>query len=300
LKANLRKLDNPIENSFHIRKDKRAYFDDNWHFHEMLELVVILKGSGKRFVGDSIESFSKGDVILVGEKLPHVWRSNSKNKDTSEFKCSSIIIQFPKKFLGSIFLELTESSKLNILFKKAEMGISFQNETRKKIIRKSKKLLKLKGMDRLLLFLDILNIASNSTGDKLLASPLFKEVVFKSDLKINKVFEYVMDNFSSPITLDNVSSIACMNKTAFCRYFKQRTKKTFSSFLNEIRIGYACKLIRDEKYSISEAAYLSGYNSPSHFNKQFNLIKKISPSEFNKSSRQVTNQLGSEDMKQSD
>jgi len=287
MKANFRKLEKPIENAFHIRKDIRTHFDDNWHFHEMLELVVILKGKGKRFIGDSIETFSKGDVILVGEKLPHVWRSIPNTQEPLKLKCSSIIIQFSSDFLGEKFLNLTESDDLKKLFKKAEMGISFQNTSREKLIRKINKLLSLKGMERLVAFLDILNTASKLTDYKLLASPLFKETVYKSDVKINKVFEFVMDNFSNPITLDAVATIASMNKTAFCRYFKHRTKKTFSSFLNEIRIGYACKLIREEKYTITEAAYLSGYNSPSHFNKQFRLIKKISPSEYNQNSKDI-------------
>jgi len=285
MKANFRKLETPIEQAFHIRKDLRTHFDDKWHFHEMLELVVILKGSGKRFIGDSIETFSKGDVILVGGKLPHVWRSNPKKNNSLKMKSSSIIIQFSSDFLGDKFLDLPESGNLKDLFKKAEMGISFKEETSKKLIGKITNLLKLEGMERLLLFLDILHLASKTTEYKLLASPLFKETIFNSDLKINKVFEFVMDNFSNPITLDEVAEVASMNKTAFCRYFKNRTKKTFSSFLNEIRIGYACKLIREEKYTITEAAYLSGYNSPSHFNKQFRLTKNISPSEFQQTSK---------------
>lgn len=285
MKANFRKLENPIEQAFHIRKDVHTHFEDKWHFHEMLEFVVILQGSGKRYIGDSIETFSKGDVILVGSKLPHVWRSKPEKNKTLQKKSSCIIIQFSKDFLGSNFLNLSESIFLKELFKKAEMGISFQNEAKNILIEKITKLFEKEGMERLLLFLDILHLASKTTQYRLLASPLFKETIFKSDLKINRVFEFVMDNFSNPIALDEVAEVASMNKTAFCRYFKKRTKKTFSSFLNEIRIGYACKLIREDKYTITEAAYLSGYNSPSHFNKQFRLIKNISPSEFHQNSK---------------
>ena len=288
MKANFRKLKSPIEQAFHIRKDERKCFDDNWHFHEMLEFVVIMKGTGKRYIGDSIETFSKGDVILVGEKLPHVWRSMVLESDgMSKKKCSSIIIQFSSDFLGSKFLELTESNEIKELFKRAEMGISFQNKTRKIIEGKIKDLLKYDGMERLIKLLEVLRIASKSNEYKLLASPLFKEVIYKSDVKINRIFEYVMDNFSNPISLDNVASIASMNKTAFCRYFKKRTEKTFSAFLNEIRIGYACKMISEENHTITEAAYSSGYNSPSNFNKQFRLIKGISPSEFYNNTKEL-------------
>ncbi len=289
MKAIFRKLNANIEKAIHVRKEVRDYFSDTWHYHEMLEFVVILKGQGKRSIGDSIEDFSNGDVILVGKKLPHVWRSSIVNDESQSQKecCSSIIIQFQSEFIGEKFIELSESVKIKKLFKNAEMGISFQNETRKKIFQKIKKLTKLKGMDRLLLFLKILDIASKSTDHKILASPLFKETILNSDKKINKVFEFVMDNFSNPITLDEVSDIVSMNKTSFCRYFKRRTKKTFTHFLNEIRIGHACNLLTEGSYSISESAYLSGYNSPSHFNKQFHTIKKISPSEFSKNLKEL-------------
>lgn len=254
----------------------------------MLELVVILEGEGQRFIGDSVESFLKGDVILVGSKLPHVWRSNPPN-DTkkNKKKCVSIIIQFPPDFIGSSFLGLSESKEINTLFKNAEMGISFLNKTSKTLISKIEKLLTQNGMERLISFLEILHIASTSKEYRLLASPLFKESVFKSDLKINRVFEFIMDNFTNSITLDDVADVAMMNKTAFCRYFKYRTNKTFTTFLNEIRIGYACKLIHEEKYSLKEAAYLSGYNSPSHFNKQFRIIKNVSPSTFYNNSKNI-------------
>ena len=252
----------------------------------MLELVLITKGHGKRYIGDSIEHFSKGDVILVGSKLPHVWRSDVPcSDDLSKKKCSSIIVQFSSDFLGSKFLELPESYKLKKLFENAEMGISFQKKTRKILAKKINNLIKFNEMERLIKFLDVLHIASNSKEYKLLASPLFKETIFNSDAKINLVFEYIMDNFSNPITLDEVAAIASMNKTAFCRYFKKRTKKTFSSFLNEIRIGYSCKLIQEEQIPVTEAAYLSGYNSPSHFYKQFRLFKNISPTEFQNGSK---------------
>jgi len=290
VKANFRKLKSPIEQSFYIRKDKRAGFTDSWHFHDLLELVVILKGNGKRYIGDSIEEFSKGDVVLVGKKLPHVWRSTiiQDGSQIQEKRCASIIIQFQSDFIGEKFIELSESLKIKKLFENAEIGISFQNDTRKELIKKVKKLTKLKGMDQLLQFLQILNIASKSTDHKLLASSLFKDTIINNDKKINTVFEFIMDNFSEPITLNDVSDVVSMNKTAFCRYFKKRTKKTFTQFLNEIRIGNACNLITEKKHSISESAYLSGYNSPSHFNKQFQLIKKISPSEFYNNSKELS------------
>jgi AraC-like DNA-binding protein len=72
-----------------------------------------------------------------------------------------------------------------------------------------------------------------------------------------------------------------MNKAAFCRYFKKITNKTYFEFLNEIRIGYACKmLIEDKNQNITDIAYSSGFNNMSNFNRQFKLIKGKSPSTY--------------------
>lgn len=281
MKANYHKLNSPIEQAFHIRKDIREFFDDTWHFHDMLELVYIERGVGGRYIGDSIDSFSDGEVILLGSKLPHVWKSNFLEEGQSKItKCVSIVIQFPIDFLGTTFLQLPESNNINILFKRAERGIAFRKKAKKILAKKISSLLEYDGMDRLIKFIDLLQFASLAKDYELLASPMFIDTIFNNDPKINKVFGYVMDNFTDDVKLNAAASIAGMNKTAFCRYFKKRTKKTFSAFLNEVRIGHACKLIREDEIPITVAAYLSGYNSPSYFHKQFKLIKGVSPTTY--------------------
>ncbi|NKI27564.1 helix-turn-helix transcriptional regulator [Arenibacter sp. 6A1] len=281
MKANFHKLNYPIEQAFHIRKDVREYFDDHWHFHDMIELVYIQHGQGGRYIGDSIDAFSDGEVVLVGAHLPHVWKSNFfEDQLPLQKKCVSIVIQFPEDFLGINFMSLPEAKHIKFLFKRAERGIVFMDNDRKVLAKKITSLLKLEGMERLIKFIDILNYAAKSINYQLLASPLFVDTITDSDNKINKVFEYIMDNFTEDIQLTTAASLIGMNKTSFCRYFKKRTKKTFSSFLNEVRIGHACKLISQDRIPITESAYLSGYNSPSYFYKQFKEITGVSPTEY--------------------
>jgi len=281
MKANFHKLKRPIEEAFTIREDTRYYFDDKWHFHEMLELVLIINGEGKRYIGDSIETFVAGDVVLVGKCLPHVWRSTPPEQQIKdEDTCKSIVVHFPENFLSEDFMQMQESNKLRILFQQAQNGIVFDGKTRNRLANMLPKLIEKKGMERIIFLLEILNIASKTKEYTLLSSPTYNETIFNGDARINHVFEFVMDNFLNNITLESVAEVANMNKTAFCRYFKKMTKKTFTNFLNEIRIGHACRLIQSNNTNITEAAYLSGYNSLSHFNKQFRIIKGVSPSAF--------------------
>ncbi|MEC3907881.1 AraC family transcriptional regulator [Tamlana sp. 2201CG12-4] len=282
MKANFRKLKRPIEDAFHIRKDTREVFDDAWHYHDMLELVYIEQGKGERYIGDSIEAFKKGDIILVGSKLPHVWRSNiAKNKANHPKKRAvAIVIQFPIDFFGNHFSELSESIEIKQLIKRAERGIAFKGNGKKILTKQITALLTYKGMERLIKFLEMLYTLALFEKYDLLASPHFINTIYSNDLKINKAFEYIMEHFKEELKLSDVAANAGMNKTAFCRFFKNKTKKTFSNFLNEIRIGYACKLIREDNLTIVEALYGSGYSSPSYFYKNFKLIKGISPTEY--------------------
>ncbi|GGW49510.1 AraC family transcriptional regulator [Arenibacter certesii] len=290
MRANYHKLNNPIEQAFYIREDIRDYFDDHWHYHNMLELVYIKKGDGIRYMGDSIDAFTDGDVVLLGAELPHVWKSSIMEKEKLVPKSSkAIVIQFSLDFLGNHFMSLSETQHIKALTTIAKRGIVFKNADRKIIAKKTEALLKYEGMERLIKFIDLLHYAALAKDYILLASPVFVDTLINSDEKINKVFSYVLDNFTEDLELSTVSSVINMNKSAFCRYFKNRTKKTFTMFLNEVRIGHACKLISQDKIPITECAYLSGYNSPSYFYKQFKQIKGISPSEYQSKTIQTVN-----------
>ena len=60
--------------SFSVRRDQVPHINNKWHYHTELELIHFKKGFGTQFVGDSIENFEEGDVVLLGSNLPHYWR----------------------------------------------------------------------------------------------------------------------------------------------------------------------------------------------------------------------------------
>ena len=89
-----------------------------------------------------------------------------------------------------------------------------------------------------------------------------------------------MSNFHREISLQEIANVSHMSPTAFCRYFKSRTQKSFTQFLNELRVGHASKLLHDKSYSISDVCYESGFNNFTNFNKFFKAITKETPSNY--------------------
>ena len=147
-------------------------------------------------------------------------------------------------------------------------------------------MLELNNYDRLLELLHILKLISEDKDMKLLSGYTFMDSIHQpQNRKLDRVFEFVMNSFTERITLDQAAQMAHMNRTAFCKYFKDRTNKTFFQFLNEVRIGYACRLLMERNLNISEICFECGFNNLSNFNRQFRKYTRLSPGEYQKSHR---------------
>ena len=263
-------------NSFSVSYNNHPYFLKVWHYHVEFELVLLLKSTGTRFIGDSVEKFEKDELILIGKNLPHMWVNDDVYfENNSTLKAKAIAIHFNEDFMGNVFLKTTEMKPIANLLQKASYGIKFK-KINSKIIKKIKQLLKVEGFKKLILFLDILNDLSALKKYRLLASEGFVNSFKSSNHKsLQKPYEYIFNNFNKTILLSDVAKVANMNPSAFSRFFKRVNQKTFSKYLNEIRIGYACKLLIENKYSITAICYESGFNNVSNFNRQFKSITGV-------------------------
>ncbi len=269
--------------SINIRKDILSYFPKVWHYHTELEIVLILKSKGTRFIGDSIEEFSEGDLVLVGPNLPHSWQNDKIYLNNIHLNAEAIIVHFKEDFPSKGFFNVPEASHLKDLINLSRQGIKLVGANRQLISDKIKKLLHLKGFAQLMEFLNILHLIAESKEYKVLAKLGFVESYNKiNNCKMDKVYEFIINNISNDISLNDVANVANMNATAFCRFFKQRNKKTYKQFLNETRIGYACKLLIDGELNITQIAYECGYKTLSNFNKQFRNLIDDTPKNYQK------------------
>ncbi|MEO8765736.1 MAG: AraC family transcriptional regulator [Ginsengibacter sp.] len=290
MKAILQKVPVSTDASFVVQEFRSPYFETPWHFHPELELVLVVEGTGKRFVGNHICDYKSGNLLLLGSNLPHWYRSDSRYYETNSLlQSESLMIQFEKSFMGESFLLLHETAPIVKLLDKAAIGLEIGGITREKIVQMMYDLRKLNSMDRLLHLLQILNILSKSDEVYALSNQAESYINIKDSERINKIYEYVMHNFTNPISLHQVAGIVNMCPSTFCRYFKKRTRKNFICFLNEIRIGHACNKLIEDNYSITEICFLSGYNNIAFFNRQFKALKKRTPKEFRQeySERQI-------------
>ena len=289
MKPQLLRVPKSIEQSFSIRQDVVLHFYDRWHYHPELELVYIEQGSGTQFVGDNIQNFQSGDLLLIGSNLPHYWRCDEKYfQGNTNLYAKATVLHFSETLFGDTFLKLPENKAILELHDKSKKGMKLlgENEEAKFLILQ---LLKQKEANPLIGLLNILQVLSQNKDTKLLSSTFFQEDFDQHDTdRINKIYQYSLANFQQKISIKDVSEIANMSPHSFCRYFKNRSRKTYSQFLLELRVGHACKLLVEKKWSIAQICYESGFNNFANFNKYFKLLTQRSPSQYQKEYQHTT------------
>jgi AraC-like DNA-binding protein len=277
MKPILRKIDAGRNYSFSIREDVYPYLYNHWHYHPEAELTLIRSGKGTRLVGDSIERFIDGDLVLLGSNLPHLWRNDSIYfKKLSGHRAEAIAIHFMDNCWGMGFLELPELKSVKELLNKAKKGLKITGATKQLIMAKMEEILHAPEVLRITLLLEMLYTIASSRDYKLLASSGFTKSYDVSNTdRINLIYDYTFNKFQEKISIKEVSAAASISQHSFCRYFKKRTLKTYWQFLLEVRIGYACKLLIENNMSVAQICYESGFNNLSNFNRYFkNLVKK--------------------------
>jgi len=284
MKPKLLKISVAPENSFNCRFDSVPFFYNEWHFHPEIELVFIQNGSGTQFIGNNIDHFNSGNLVMVGSNLPHLWRCDDMYfTKGSTLKAESLVVHFMPNALGEHFMRLPENKLIVDLLEKSKQGIRVSGETQQQIIGYMQRLLQAKASERLILLLQILHTLSLSKELELIAANNMEHPPSdKEGERMNSVLHYMIDNFSRPISLETIAAKANLSPNAFCRFFKARTKKTFSQFLLEIRINQACKLLADTEKSIGNICFDCGFNNSSHFNRYFKQLKGITPLEYRK------------------
>lgn len=258
-----------------VQKDEGKAFYDKLHQHEEIQISYMLKGNGKLIVGDSVHSFSSGNYFVIGSRIPHLFKSAI---DQEKVEMHSVF--FSLDSFGASFFDLQEMDELRPFFKFANTGFKLR-DANATLAQTMERMFGQSNFYRFVSLMSILKEMSQMQKERLSVFVHSKDLSLDHGERLRTVFDFVMANFHQTITLDKIAKLVHMTPNAFCRFFKQRTNKTFFSFLNEIRVEHVCQILMEKKdMSIIEAANSSGFNSISNFNKTFKDIKGTSPTKY--------------------
>lgn len=284
MRPQLLKVANEPQRSFSVRRDLVPHVNNKWHMHSELELIHIKSGEGTQFIGDNIRRFRSGDVVLVGPNLPHYWKFDDSFFEEHSMHTTDVrVAHFGELFLGGQFLQLPENSGIRSLLEKSRRGLQVVGSARREIAAILEKLLTIEGSQRIILMLEALAILSEEKKCSILSSIGFKpDGVTTDNERIQAVFDYSIKNFKRKIKLEEIADVANISPNSFCRFFKSRTRKTYSQFLIELRVGHACKLLIETNQCLKRLCFESGFNNFTSFHKYFKIITGKSPMMYQK------------------
>ena len=280
MKLIFQKLAVGSDEGFTFKTLRKRTFDNHWHFHAEYELILTVRCPGYRMVGDNICHLKAGDLVLVGANLPHHWQYEHAVGERNR-PVEIHLIQFEESFLGERLMQLPSLLPAKQLLKRASVGLSFSGKTREQAADLMLQLKGATGLRRLVIFLSILDLLASSRECHSIASPGFSpELNPFNQERMSKVIHYVNEHMDETICLEDAAKLVHLSAGAFSRFFHEHTARTFPAFVNELRIGRACRLLAESGMSITEIAMNSGFTNLSNFNRQFLRLKKITPRDF--------------------
>jgi len=272
-----RKIVVPDNHSFIINELDLTRNRGVMHSHKNIELNFMVNARGKRFVGGSISDFAEGDLVLLGPDLPHCWVIDNKDEEPV-----ALTVHFHENLFHSNIFNVPEFDALYQLLNRAKHGIYFRSIKFDAIKSLLMELKELAGFEAMIHLIRIFRFLSDTEDIQTLANDRINAHTMQlNDDRVNKVYEYIFHHFQDGIKLHDLAELVNLSEGALCSYFKKTTKKSIFTFLKEVKIGYACKLLTsDTGKNVSEVCFESGYNNLANFNRQFKEINHMSPKEY--------------------
>jgi AraC-like DNA-binding protein len=252
-----------------------AKFEYPIHCHPEYEINVVMNIDGKRVVGDSEETFSKLDFVMVGPYIPHVWKSDEEENRVVTIQFSSELLNFPimnKRLFTPIKKLLIDSRQ----------GLQFYGPDAERIKDEILELTRIQGFQTATMFLNILNSLAQAPRRKLVSNMYESENLIheSKSRRISKVCRHIEENISHKITLSDAAKMVNMSDSAFSHFFKKQTGISFITYINNLRVAKACDLLANTNLSASEICYDCGFNNKSNFIRLFSKRKNMTPIEY--------------------
>jgi AraC-like DNA-binding protein len=247
-----------------------------WHFHPELELILVRKSGGYRIVGDNITSIRAGDLVLVGSNLPHVWYH-----DREVGPADAIVVQFHNNFAGQELYERPDFHQVRALFERARNGVQIGGSVRDRVAARLESFPGSGSLRRVSELLGILDELSHANGlVELCAAGYVAPLNGQDQERLSRVMQFIHARIRKSISRREVAEVAALSESAFSRFFRIRTGRTFPAYLNEIRLGRAARLLAETPQRVADIASDCGFTNLSNFNRQFLDWKHMTPLTF--------------------
>jgi len=260
-----------------------ARFQVPYHFHPEVELTGIIEGHGSRIIGDHIEPFAPGDLVLIGAHVPHLYAST--DSSPARMRAGSVCLQFLPEVFGPLYLESHDGMQVKRLLGRAARGLSFSGRVAKEVASRMRALVQGDGPGRYGRLIDLMEMLARCERARVLATPRFNPVSGQREAsRVSRACGFIQQRFGEDITQAEAAAHVALSPSAFSRMFRAGTGLTFTAFLTGVRISEACRGLLETDDTIARIAFRCGFNNLSNFNRRFLEVKGLTPREYRHSS----------------
>lgn len=276
--------------SFVVRKISARNFTAPLHAHPEFELTLITRGTGRRLVGETLEEFHPGDLVLVGPNQPHRWTSEMTAQRAS---ARAWVVQFRADCLGPGFFSQPELGSLGRLLRRVRGGLHFKASVAARLAPDLAALAQARGVDRICRFLRLLCGLAEEPARALAGSRELPARRNEPAGRIERVLEVLESRYANPaLSLADIARVAAMHPSACSRFFSRTTGQTLMAYLNQVRVGHACRLLGESGRPITDIAFDCGFGTLSNFNRCFRELRGRSPREYRRQLETAPRRIG--------
>ena len=264
--------------SFRVEEVRTRGGSSLFNYHMGCQITLVIKGFGERWLGDHVENYREGDLAMMGPYLPHMWR-----EATLTTAHHAIVVNFSEDFLGEEFLARPECDSVRKLFSRARRGLLVRGAVRTKADAYMRRLAHESGMERLLTLLSLLRLLAESDPRAVreMASPGYVQLVTEHDSdRLTQVFRHIDRHLERTLGRGELARLTGMSEGSFSRFFSARVDRSLPAYVNEVRIGRACRLLSETERSITVIARECGFATSANFNRRFLELKGSTPSRW--------------------
>lgn len=271
------------DHSIHVQEDVLPHFYEHLHRHYETQITHVIQGEGTLITGTVMQPFKPGDIFIIGANQPHLFKSDPAyfQKDSDKTTVSHNIFYNPNGFIASL-LNYPEMGGIKKFLEFSIHGLKISDTHSPAIATYITSVLAATKGYRISSFIELLQKVADLNDLQYLSTELFEYTITDTEgLRMNDIYQYTIANYTENITLEQIAEVVFLTPQSFCRYFKKHTLKTYTEFLNEVRINEACKKFMNRDFeSISAIAYQSGFNNVVTFNRVFKSTTGKSPRDF--------------------
>lgn len=273
----------PHDHSIIVQEEVLPHFYTYLHRHAEIQITWIKKGEGTLLAGNNMHVFREGEIYVIGANLPHLFKSDPAYfQPDGDKEVHTVTIFFnPSARLSALF-NLPEMKAVTGFIDQNQSGFKIPDNIYQDVAHRITVVQQARGPEKLYSFIELLSMLSQASNLQPLSSGSYAfSMTDPEGMRIASVYNYIMQNYSSVLTLEDVARQAHLTPTAFCRYFKKHTRYTLVNFINKVRVNEACKmLVNGSAKSIATIAYSCGFNSITNFNYVFKSITGVSPRDY--------------------